>query len=129
MALKYNINMYSENVTVATCRVGDRLKICAPVTYLPADTSKNDTYHRNGFTILDEDLGEFEAENIGDMCVYYKHNKSGKQIIQYISQDLSQKVFYLVIDGIVVHDHASIPQGGPAFATYYSETRRREEGS
>ena len=121
-----NINVDSQNVVSFALSVGDKVKLCAPVNYppvrFPTDAEYDPKYYLNGFIILDKDIGEFESMPGGsNLCVYYKHNKSGRQIIQYSSEGLGETTFYAVVDAITIHDHASVPQGGPAFATYYAE--------
>jgi len=119
------LNLHSENVVRFTASVGDLIRLCPPVVYPPEGKPSDDspaTQYLAGFTILKPDLGEFEGMFSGsNMCVKYRHKKSGKQIIQFASIGLGDVKFYAVIDGITIHDHASIPQGGPAFATYYVE--------
>lgn len=115
------INLDGENVIKFTIRVGDTIQLCPPIAYPPYKTL-NGTKELAGFKLLDEDLGDFEGMSANsNMCVKYKHKISGKQIIQYISRGLGEKNFYAVLDGVLVHDHGSIFQGGPAFATYFAE--------
>jgi len=73
---------------------------------------------------LDQKLGKFirlNDVNSKSGFVYYEHLESGRQIIRYKSQTLTTVLFYIVVQGVQIHDHASIYQGGPAFATYYAE--------
>jgi len=126
-----DVNVDSQNVVSFTMSVGDKIKLCAPVNYppvvLPSGEDYPDTYYLNGFIVLNQDLGEFEGAPAGsNLCVYYRHNKSGRQIIQYSSEALARVTFYAILEGVLVHDHASIPQGGPAFATYWAESREEE---
>jgi hypothetical protein len=121
-----NINVDSQNVVSFALSVGDTVKLCAPVNYppvvFPSDAEYDPKYYFNGFIVLNQELGEFGAVPGGsNLCVYYTHNKSGRQIIQYSSEGLGQATFYAIVDAVTIHDHASIPQGGPAFATYYAE--------
>lgn len=121
-----HINVDSQNVVSFALSVGDKVKLRAPVNYLPVkfpDLPEYDPkYYLNGFIVLDKEIGEFEGTPDGsNLCVYYKHKKSGRQIIQYSSEGLGEITFYAIMDAITIHDHASIPQGGPAFATYYAE--------
>jgi len=122
MALEMrNINLDGENVVKFTTRVGDTIQLCPPIAY-PAYSDVVGAKEALGFVLLDKNLGDFEGKADGsNMCVKYKHKISGKQIIQYISAGLGEKSFYVILDGIQVHDHGSIFQGGPAFATYYAE--------
>lgn len=120
------LNLNSENVVRFTVSVGDAIKLCPPVVYPPEGKPSGDefseTQYLAGFTILQPDLGVFEGMSEGsNMCVKYRHTRSGKQIIQYASIGLGDIKFYAVVDGITVHDHASVYQGGPAYATYWSQ--------
>jgi hypothetical protein len=125
-----------ENVVTFVIGVGDTIRLTAPQGYPPVTFGEdaNAEQYKNGFEVLDTDLGVFTSDDAGDAAVVYRHDKSGKQIIRYTSSCLAPRYiyFYAVLDGIRVHDHASIPQGGPAFATYYSDnlaSRREEESS
>jgi hypothetical protein len=115
----------SQNVVTFTIGVGDTVRLCPPVNYLPVsfpeDPEKYDpNYFLNGFIVLDHSLGKLSVATGSNMCVYYTHNKSGRQIIQYCSDSLGLRNFYAILEGVVVHKHDSIAQGGPAFATYWS---------
>ena len=126
-----NININSQNVVSFALNVGDRVKLCAPINYLPVtfptDAAYAIKYYLNGFIVLNQGIGEFEGTPAGsNLCVYYRHKKSGRQIIQYSSDSLGETTFYAILEGITVHDHASIAQGGPAYATYWSESREEE---
>ena len=125
-----DLRISSPNITTFVASVGDVIKINRPVGYPPyppgKDTSKikASQYEAYGFRVLDEILGEFtklEDTTLKKACVYYKHLKSGRQIIKYKSQSLTDTLLYIIVQGIQIHDHASIYQGGPAFATYYAE--------
>lgn len=113
---------------------GDVITICRPGGFppwveAPEGTSGDDPYERNGFVIVDRNLGKFIGTNAADDgCVDYKHEKSGKQIIQYLAGGCiaSNVVFEIIIQPTTVHDHASVYQGGPAFATYYAKTPQEE---
>lgn len=134
MATGYtDVDIDSQNVLSFAMSVGDRVKLCGPVNYppviFPDDPAYDAKYYLNGFIVLNQDLGEFEGSPTGsNLCVYYRHKQSGRQIIQYASEGLGQMSFYAILEGITVHDHASIPQGGPAFATYWAESREEEGG-
>lgn len=127
VAVANEVSLDSENIVEFTVSVGDKLQLCPPIAR-PAITFSKDQSdkkkYRKGFIVLNDKLGEFTAED-GD-CVIYQHNKSGKQIIQYASAGIGEMSYYAIIDGITVHDHASIYQGGPAFATYYAEVPKEE---
>ena len=130
-----DLRLNSPNVTTFTASVGDVIKITRPLGYpvyppgkTPEDITTSD-YEAYGFKILDQELGKFvrlDEVNLNSGFVYYEHLKSGRQIIRYKSQSIVNTLFYIIVQGIQVHDHASIYQGGPAFATYWAETREEE---
>jgi len=118
--------------TVINCAVNDVIKLTRPLYYKGIEQGDDKTVSVNGFKILYPELGSFinYSTDEGKTWVKYKHQKSGQQIIEFISHDLGIHTFTCIIQGISVHDHASIPMGGPAYATYYSEpsTHSDEEG-
>jgi hypothetical protein len=130
-----DLRLNSPNVTTFTASVSDVIKITRPVGYppyapgkAPAEPTTNE-YESYGFKILDQNLGKFirlDEVDLNSGFVYYQHLKSGRQIIRYKSQTLTDTLFYIIVQGIQIHDHASIYQGGPAFATYWAETREEE---
>ena len=131
------VSVDGENVVTFTVGVGDTIRLTAPQGYPPVQFDETNeeygTKYKNGFEILEKELGSFTSDDAGDAAVVYRHDKSGKQIIRYTSSCLSPRYiyFYAILEGVAVHDHASVPQGGPAFATYYSDNlaSRREEES
>lgn len=125
-----DLRLNSPNVTTFTASIGDVVKITRPIgypPYVPGKTPVGATageYESYGFKILDQNLGKFIRT--GEITsksgfVYYEHLKSGRQIIRYKSKSITDILFYIIVQGIQIHDHASIYQGGPAFATYYAE--------
>ena len=125
-----DLRLNSSNVTTFTASIGDVVKITRPVGYPvyppgkePTESTENE-YEAYGFKILDQKLGKFiRLDEISSKSgfVYYEHLESGRQIIKYKSQSLTDTLLYIIVQGIQIHDHASIYQGGPAFATYYAE--------
>jgi len=129
MATTVNSLSNKTNITSFTASVGDIIKISRPVGYPPWPHDARPAEHTAsavdawGFKIGDGGLGSFVdlgGVNWDSGFVYYMHTKSGRQIIEYVSNGLQVVYFYIVIAGVQVHDHASIYQGGPAFATYYA---------
>jgi hypothetical protein len=107
--------------------VGDSVKICP---FIPDPPSISDTESESvlrGFRLLDPSLGTLTEDDESSICVIYTHNKSGKQVIEYSTAGLSGRIFYAVLTGVTVHDHASVYEGGPAFATYFSESSSPQE--
>jgi len=121
------------NTRFISLMVGRRLKLFRPGGYPGVEYAGGDAkYYSNGFKILYPELGEFteSSSDDGKSWVIYKHLKSGKQVIEFISDSLGTVKFHLVAQGVQIHDHASIEMGGPAFATYYTEpTTPVEEGT
>jgi hypothetical protein len=126
-----------DNISYFSISVGDTVRVCRPQGFKPWRGSKPagmpdpGTYYQYGFTVMYKEIGQFEdkmAEN--SYCVKYKHLKSGKQIIRYDAGGALSKdtAFYIVLQPVIVHDHASVYQGGPAYATYYAD-KPQEEGS
>lgn len=123
-----------ENVSFFSANVGDVIEVCRPPGF-PArvpDTSvemEYTDYIRHGFEIMYPTMGRFigtATEN--DLCLKYKHEKSGKQVIRYVATGSIKgtTVLYLIIQPMTIHDHASIYQGGPAYATYYADVHVEE---
>jgi hypothetical protein len=129
-------NLDPATTTTFAANVGDVIKLCRPAGYPPwpidnppseiagIDASKE----RLGFKLLDPVCGKFIRDySARDTCVYYSHEKSGRQVISYYAGgSIVPVTFYAVVQGILVHDHASVYMGGPAYATYYAETPQEE---
>lgn len=137
MAASAEININSENTVEFTVNVGDVVKLCPPPGYGPmkfstaqnnlfAGTKKDKKQYLKGFIVLKPDLGGLDPDKKMGDCVAYIHEKSGKQVIQYAARGLGDKYFYAIVSGITVHDHASVAQGGPAFATYFADVPEEE---
>jgi len=114
--------------------VGGAVRICHSYFFrgieFRSDDADQNKYMKRGFRIIYKNLGEFvDDDSLGWNCVKYQHTKSGKQVIEFV-EDVANKRSYLVMQTVPVHDHASIPMGGPAYATYYSEpvNTAEEEG-
>jgi hypothetical protein len=133
----------TQNIVTFTATVGDTLRINRPVGYPPFICDKNTgnwpsyatslpktAYSALGFTVVNQTLGKFvDFANLtyDDGYIYYLQEKSGKQIIEYLSDGIQVAKFYVVIAAMQVHDHASVYMGGPAFATYYADVDHPEE--
>lgn len=105
--------------------VGGEVRICHSSFFKGIDNNSTDSeglkHNQRGFRIVYKALGEFVADNDQDRnCVRYKHLKSGRQVIEF-TEDVANRRSYIVMQSVLVHDHASMPMGGPAYATYYSE--------
>lgn len=109
--------------TIISCNVGNTVLLTRPLYYKGIEQGDDKEVAVNGFRILYPALGKFieHSTDEGKSWVKYQHLRSGQQVIEFRSRDLGTHVFTCVIQGIVVHDHASVDMGGPAYATYYSE--------
>lgn len=126
------VNLGSSNIVNYMMQVGRKIKITRPLGYPPAiDPSVESVYgttEANGFKLLDTNLGKFVDESdAGDDSVIYEHIKSGQQIIRYSGKSLVTVLFYVVAQSVLVHDHASIAMGGPAYATYFTEKPTKDK--
>lgn len=102
---------------VIDCPVGERVRICHNLFHQGVD----DADKVRGFRLSNDEIGELSEVSDSWNCVNYFQKNAGVQVIEFI-EDMSRNVSYIQISGnLQVHDHASIPQGGPAYATYYSE--------
>ena len=118
-----------ENVSFFSANVGDVIEVCRPPGF-PAKVPDDDAQleatadKRYGFEIMYPTIGKFIGTSAADdLCIKYKHEKSGKQVIRYSAAGSIKgaTVLYLVLQPMTIHDHASIYQGGPAYATYYAD--------
>lgn len=130
-----------DNVTYFSCIVGERVLLHRPAGYkgikfkytegpnINPKTSVHIDYYRYGFRILFPELGKFisDSNDVNRSYVIYLHEKSGEQIIEFVSDELGSFKFYVVIQGITLHDHASIAMGGPAYATYFTKQNQEPE--
>ena len=122
-------DMTDKSQTVISCRVGDTVLLTRPLYYKGIEQGDNPKETINGFRIIYPELGEFVdySTDEGKSWVKYQHNKSGQQIIEFVSHDLGVTTFSCIIQGVTVHDHASVDMGGPAYATYYSDPNTYSE--
>ncbi|MHA2218198.1 MAG: hypothetical protein ACXACY_19855 [Candidatus Hodarchaeales archaeon] len=133
------VRLSSPNVTNFAMNVGDKITVFRPVgyPYFPAAKLPEEVKTATsclGFRLKNPELGEFTDFNDVTYAlgyVFYQHNRQGQQIISYTSHLMYDVTFYLVIDGLLIHDHQSVYTGGPAYATYYTEraANRTPEGS
>jgi hypothetical protein len=109
------------------CVVGDTVEICHPLFCSGATTDTTEGDSVRGFRLIHPELGELKESTGSESfnCVQYTHKKSGKQVVEF-TDDLSLSRHYLVFDTVAPHSHDSMAMGGPAYATYYTETAREE---
>ena len=112
--------------------VGGEVRLCHSNFFKGIENNSDDSqklkFNQRGFRIVYKRLGEFVTDATQAWnCVRYKHNKSGKQIIEF-TEDVANRRSYIVMQSVPIHDHASIAMGGPAYATYYSDPVIEEGG-
>lgn len=106
-----------EGKYVIECGLGDTVKICHSLYFKGAD----DSDLVKGFRVADTDMGDLTTNAENWNCVNYIHKRAGTQVVEF-TEDMFRRRSYIQVSGnIPLHDHASVPQGGPAYATYYSE--------
>ena len=120
------INQYDEDdagVVTGRCHPGDKIKIChSPFYNKPTKDLENEM---NGFSLQDTTIGRLEKITGEVDCVYYYHDKAGIQVIKF-REGRANVIGSLTLEGIAVHDHATVTAGGPAYATYYSGSQGEE---
>jgi len=80
----------------------------------------------NGFMSENEEIGTLaKAQGVEGAVVEYTHKKSLSNNIWFYGR--CGEVGLVTVVYVPIHDHASLLTGGPAFATYASESK--EEGS
>lgn len=80
----------------------------------------NETGAQNGFTVINSTDGQIIKSYTDKVAVDYQHLSYGTNTIVF--KALSGEMLNIVIGSVIPHDHASVRTGGPAFATYYSES-------
>lgn len=100
---------------------GDKITLNIPCTpenmggYFPT----KETGYENGFKLLNPDAGKIVKVHTDKLAIDYQHNTNLDNTIIFMS--ISGDVVRILAGNIMVHDHASIHTGGPAYATYKSE--------
>lgn len=109
--------------TILECSVGDTVRICHSKHFRGIEASEL----TRGFRLSNPDLGELTDTGVDEWnCVNYIHKYPGKQVVEFIEAQARRRSYIEISGSIRIHDHASIPQGGPAYATYYSEIEENE---
>lgn len=79
-----------------------------------------------GFMVENENVGEIRANpNKSAASVLYKQKLSGENRIYFFAATGESAVCN--VTQIPVHDHSSIMQGGPAYATYYTNVEEQTQ--
>jgi hypothetical protein len=115
-------------VNTLTCGVGDVITICHSNLKRGIVTGSIEGVI-NGFRMVYPDLGELDESTKGWNCIKYHHRQPGIQVLEFIEDRALERSTLEIHGGIMVHDHASIQMGGPAFATYYTEIEDEGAGT
>jgi len=73
----------------------------------------------NGFGLDDEIVGKLEPLNSDELGVLYTHTRPEKNYIYFFA--LTGQMGVVSVVAVPIHDHSSIVQGGPAYATYFND--------
>ena len=72
----------------------------------------------NGFVVEDEIVGKIDKPHDDKVAIDYKHLLPASNVIWFYSYT-GERV-RMAATPMLVHDHATISQGGPAYGTYFS---------
>lgn len=81
----------------------------------------------NGFVLENEDVGEIIKTHSDKVAIDYKHLLPASNIIWFYAYT-GERVRMAAMP-MIVHDHSSVSQGGPAYGTYYSYIAEDDGGS
>lgn len=73
----------------------------------------------NGFAVDNPQVGSLEASSAGDVAVVYVHKRPEENFIYFFA--LTGEMAVVNVVAVPIHDHSSIIQGGPAYATYFND--------
>jgi len=72
-----------------------------------------------GFAVVNSLIGTISIDDSDLSGVIYTHKKPEENAVWFFA--LTGERGALFISSVPIHDHSSVPQGGPAFGTYFSE--------
>ena len=78
-----------------------------------------------GFCLENEEVGTIAKVHSDKVAIDYKHKYPLENIIWFYS--VTGEMARILIANVPVHDHSSIPTGGPAYGTYFSDFK--DEGA
>lgn len=111
----------SVSTLTVTMNVGDKCTLLIPCTpenmggYWPTTA----VGFQNGFKLLDTTAGSIVKVHNDKVAIDYEHKTNLTNVI--IFESISGDVIRIVAGNIMVHDHATIVTGGPAYGTYATE--------
>jgi len=88
------------------------------------DGSTESKQLQNGFALADENVGEIVAKD-GAPTITYTHKKFGQNRIYFFGRNKGETCVISVI-AVDIHDHSSIVTGGPAYATYFTDSETQD---
>lgn len=83
--------------------------------------------NHNGFWVENTEVGEIIKAHDDKVAVDYKHILPASNVIWFYAY--TGERIRMSAAPIVVHDHSSVSQGGPAYGTYASYIASEEGGS
>lgn len=72
-----------------------------------------------GFYVENKEVGEIVKIYPNKVAIDYKHKYPAENTIWFLSHTGERA--RIIVANVMVHDHASIATGGPAYATYFSD--------
>ena len=78
-----------------------------------------------GFCLENDEVGIIAKAHEDKVAIDYKHKYPLENTIFFYS--LTGQIGRILVANVPVHDHASIPTGGPAYGTYFSDFK--DEGA
>jgi len=78
-----------------------------------------------GFALQSEEIGMIAKTHPDKVAIDYKHKYPLENIIWFYAA--TGELVRIMVANVPVHDHSSIPTGGPAYGTYFSDYKTDEE--
>lgn len=72
-----------------------------------------------GFGVDNVLVGSLESAGSDDLAVVYVHKRPEENFIYFFA--LTGEMSVVNVVAVPIHDHSSIIQGGPAYATYFND--------
>ena len=80
---------------------------------------------KKGFCLENEEVGIISKVHTDKVAIDYKHKYPLENTIFFYAA--TGELGRILVANVPVHDHASIPTGGPAYGTYFSDFK--DEGA
>lgn len=126
------------NITTVSmyCQAGETYTIYVPATAINDGgfaPRKGDITLANGdlrtlkmgFCLQNEEVGTIPKEYKDKVAIDYKHRYPLENVIWFYSAQ--GELVRILVANVPVHDHSSIPTGGPAYGTYFSDFQDAEK--